>query len=83
MPSEPRETINASLARIDERTKSTDEKVDAFAAELKSIAEHYVTQDEFRPIKTIVYGMVGVALLSVATALVALVIRGGFGAATP
>lgn len=37
--------------------------------------ENYVTQDEFDPIKKIVYGMVSVILLAVLGAIVALVVR--------
>jgi hypothetical protein len=35
----------------------------------------YVTREEFSPIKSIVYGLVGIVLTSVIGALVALVIR--------
>ena len=35
----------------------------------------YVTQDEFTPVKNIVYGMVGTVLLAVIGALIALVIN--------
>ena len=36
---------------------------------------HYVTQDQFEPIKRIVYGLVSVILLSVVGAILALVIK--------
>jgi hypothetical protein len=50
-------------------------KVDV--AEIKTKLEgHYVTKDEFEPVKKIVYGLVSVVLLAVVGALVALVIRG-------
>lgn len=44
--------------------------------EIKVLLEKdYVTQDEFEPIRRVVYGMVGLVLLSVLGAIVALVIR--------
>ena len=40
----------------------------------KEITESYVTQKEFRPVRTVVYGMVGLILSSVAVAICAKVI---------
>lgn len=37
----------------------------------------YVTQDQFEPIKRIVYGLVGAVLLAVISALMVVVIGGG------
>ena len=45
-----------------------------FADLRKELKEEYVTQDEFAPVRNVVYGMVGVILLSVIGALIALVI---------
>lgn len=42
--------------------------------DLKAQFSRYVNQDEFKPIKTIVYGFVGIILVSFIGALVALVI---------
>jgi len=39
------------------------------------LEKDYVTQDEFTPVKNIVYGMVGTVLLAVIGALIALVIN--------
>ena len=39
------------------------------------LESEYVTQDEFEPVKKIVYGMVGVILLAVIGALITLVLR--------
>lgn len=54
-------------------------KIDYIQADIKDIKEklekHYVTQDQFEPIKKLVYGTVSVVLLSVVTAVVMLVIR--------
>ena len=62
------EQESALLARIDERTVSILHRLD-------SIEKIYVTRNEFNPVKSIVYGMVGVILLAVLGALTALVIK--------
>lgn len=41
----------------------------------EKIDDHYVTKDEFDPIKKLVYGVVGLILTAVVGALVALVIN--------
>lgn len=41
----------------------------------QKLEKDYVTQDEFEPIKKIVYGMVSVILMTVLAALIALVVR--------
>lgn len=40
------------------------------------ISTHYVSREEFEPIKKIVYGMVGLILVAVVGALVSLVVKG-------
>lgn len=40
------------------------------------ISTHYVSRDEFEPIKKIVYGMVGLILTAVVGALISLVLKG-------
>jgi hypothetical protein len=45
-------------------------------AEIKSkLDAEYVTQDQFEPVKKLVYGMVSIILVAVMGAIVALVIR--------
>lgn len=44
-------------------------------AAIDEIKDAYVTQAEFRPVKTIVYGLVGIVLVGVVTALLYSVIR--------
>lgn len=39
------------------------------------LEKNYVSQEEFRPVKTIVYGMVGIILATVITSLVYLVVK--------
>ena len=69
--SEPTTDSNL-LARIDERTRILIEKVQLIETKLEN---HYVSQEEFRPVKSVVYGMVGVILLGVVGSLLYLVIK--------
>ena len=62
------DTDRELLARIDERTLQMQKDFEAFKATI-------VTQDEFKPIKSIVYGVVGLIMLSVFGALIAIVVR--------
>ena len=67
------------LARIDERTASILREV----AQLRSdLAAHenearttFVTRAEFRPIRSVIYGLVGLTLTSVGGGVLALVLR--------
>ena len=54
------------LVRIDERVETMKLNIDSITA---SLEEHYVTQEEFRPIKTLVYGAVGFMLSTVTVVL--------------
>lgn len=65
------------LARIDERTKGIKETVDSFQKKLDEVPENYVSLEAFRPVQRIVYGAVGLILLAVFGALLALVIIKG------
>src|SRR3990167_6013788 len=56
----------AMFARIDERTK-------IMAEDMKSL----VTQAEFRPVKTIAFGLLGLIAIAVVGAIIALVVVGG------
>ena len=44
-------------------------------ANQKIILKNYVTRDEFAPIQRLVYGLVGLVLVAVASGLIALVIQ--------
>jgi len=74
------------MKRIVTANNTNTENIDVIATKLDYIQRdieeikqklegEYVTQDEFDPVKKIVYGMVGVVLLAVIGALVALVMR--------
>lgn len=61
-----------TIYRIDERLATL--KSDFH--ELKETVENnYVRQDEFSPVRRIIYGLVGLALTSIFTAILALILR--------
>jgi len=54
------------LVRIDERVESLRVEIESIT---NALDNHYVTQEEFRPIKTLVYGAVGFMLSTVTVVL--------------
>ena len=69
----PGVTNDALLARIDERTRHTDEKL----ADLDKRFSDYVTRHEFGPVRLIAYGLAVAAMAAVANALVGSVVGPG------
>jgi len=69
---EKRHSYDEVLGRLDERTKLLMAAVEEIKLKLASA---YVTQEEFKPIKTIVYGLVGLVLTGVFVALLDIVVR--------
>ncbi len=68
MPKTSQENIAVILSkvtRIEEDIKDVNDKLES----------NYVTQDQFEPVKNIVYGMVASILLAVVGAIIALVLR--------
>ncbi len=60
------------LARIDERTQTLEKMI----KDVKHTLElNYVTQEEFKPIRIFVYGVTGISLLSMAGALISLIMH--------
>lgn len=59
--------IQTDLTYIKEKLNTVDQKV----------STHYVSKDEFEPIKKIAYGLVSLILVAVVGAMVALVVGGG------
>ena len=59
------ESLEAKVSRIDERTEAILGRLDKL-----------VTHDEFQPVKRIVYGLVAFALLSYASLLAGMIIKG-------
>jgi hypothetical protein len=72
MGNEGKQTIEEDIATI--KTKVM--HLESGQAEIKDlIVKQYVTQQEFSPVRLIVYGMVGIILITVLTSLVALVLH--------
>ena len=67
------------LARIDERTLAIQHEVALLRKDMElheqTTRETYVTRDEFRPIRAVIYGLVGLTLSSVASAVLLVVLR--------
>ena len=59
-----------ALARLDERVKSIIVTLDNFRLEFKDFKSFFVTKDEFRPVKAIVFGFVGLALTLIITLII-------------
>ncbi len=60
------------LARIDERTQNTERGVQEIRV---MVEKNYVTQQEFKPIKSFVYGVVALMVAAIIGGLIALVIK--------
>lgn len=60
------------LIRIDERTSKL---MNDFAELAKSLSSTYVRKEEFAPVQKIAYGLVGMIVVGVVGALLALVLR--------
>jgi len=78
--------IQSLERKIDEHIRKSEvsgarisKDIEYMTKELKNledlIAGHYVTKDEFEPIKKVVYGLISVILLAVIGAIMALVIK--------
>ena len=59
------------FARIDERTKNLEKELKSISTKLD---RDYVTKEEFDPVKTAVYGLIGIILITVVGYLLKLVI---------
>ena len=77
-----REPLNGNgrlLARIDERTKAIRHELKQLREDMgeheKTARETYVTRDEFKPIRNVIYGLIGLTLSSVASAVLLVVLR--------
>lgn len=72
MKEDKKTTIETSVAIILTKVNYIEIEI----KEIKSKLERdYVTHDEFEPIRNVVYGLVSLTLLSVAGAVIALVLR--------
>jgi tetrahydromethanopterin S-methyltransferase subunit B len=61
-----------TLALVNQKVDFLIKEVDEIKTKLDS---HYVTQEAFIPVRNVVYGMVGLILTAVVTALIMLVLR--------
>ena len=68
-----RDTVETSIALVQQDISYMKDKLDGVD---QKISTHYVSREEFEPIKKIVYGMVGLVLVAVVGALVSLVVKG-------
>jgi Flp pilus assembly protein TadD len=64
-------SMQTQIAVIATKVESIENKVDEIGIKLEG---HYVTKEEFDPVKKIIYGVVGLILTSVVGALLALVV---------
>lgn len=71
-PKKPNSETEVALMRSDMDRMARD--LSEIKGDLRMQFSNFVTQDQFKPIKTIVYGAVGVILMSFIGAVVALVI---------
>ena len=75
---EPIEDIRARLTTIETLFAVGNERVkgelDAIRGDLTRVEDRMVTMERFSPVEKIVYGLVGVTLLAVLTALLARVV---------
>jgi hypothetical protein len=60
------------LIRIDERTEATHKEIEALKGAFEMLPMRYVTRSEFKPIRSIVYGMAGVILSAALLAVLAM-----------
>ena len=69
----------SALGRIEEKMTALEHQIVDLKTQLKDMNEHitaqFVTKVEFAPIKALVFGLVGLILLSVVGALLMLVVK--------
>ena len=68
-------TEQTLLARVDERTEHIERELKSICKRLDALPNEYVTQCEFRPVRALVYGGVGLFLTSVLSGVVALCVQ--------
>lgn len=68
-----KESLETKVALIAKDISYMKDKVDDVDVKLSS---HYVSKEEFEPVKKIVYGLVGLILVAVVGAVISLVVRG-------
>ena len=61
------ESIDVKIARIDQRTETIEKRIEA-------LSNDFVSRAEFGPVRAVVYGLVGCIMVSVITAILAIVL---------
>lgn len=72
---ERREPSGVTEWRMQELMARLDERTSAIQTELKTLREQMVTQTEIRPMRMLLYGLVGIILTSVVGGLMALLLN--------
>ncbi len=67
------EASETKMALVEQKLDYVKEKVDKID---ENVSTHYVSREEFEPIKKLTYGLVGLILASVVGALISLVLKG-------
>lgn len=75
-----KEDINIALAILKERLRVQGQEISELRSSLSRIEqkldEKFITSEQFKPIKLIVYGFVGMVVTAVVGALITLVMKG-------
>lgn len=69
------DSLNDKVRDLQWEVKSLQEKAKAVEAHIEKLTGETIHRIEFDPIKSLVYGMVGIVLTGVVTAILALVIK--------
>lgn len=76
---EPTQANGHLLARIDERTKAIQKDITQLRHEVeeheRTTRETYVTREEFRPIRFVIYGLMGITMSSVVGAVITMMMH--------
>lgn len=79
-PADELHTIAEAVARIDERTKKLSDDMHSLVIkinkDIQEIRREFVSKEAFAPVKNVVYGLIGIILMSVVGALVGLIMTG-------
>lgn len=69
------DSLDKDVKRIERTVEKISEKIDELKDELRAeVKDEYINNDKFEPVKLIVYGLVGLILVTVVSALLSLVV---------
>ena len=69
--------FGTELALVQKDVEYIKQSVDEIKRDLEELPDKFVSQDQFYPIRAIVYGLVGAVLMGVIGAVLALTLGGG------